>query len=90
MRRLTVPNALEANLLPLIVAYIAIPSGQPELMCERLAAPSIAVRFNALAVLQRWPVRPIDASIWELIDTLADDSVPQVRDAASSLLERSP
>lgn len=85
---LMVPKALEARLLPLVVACAGHPGSHADLVCECLAAPSIPVRFNTLAVLQHWPTDTIEASIWEVVEALAEDSVPQVRESVRALLER--
>ena len=85
---LMVPKSLEARLLPLVVACASRPGAHADLLCECLAAPSIALRYNTLAVLQRWPADAIDATLWDVIEALEDDSVPQVREAVTELLER--
>ncbi len=87
---LMVPKALEARLLPLLGAVAARPGTHGDLVVECLAAPSIALRYNALAVLSRWQPEAIDAETWGVLDALTDDSVPQVQEAVTGLLERRP
>ena len=87
---LMVPKALEARLLPLLAACAAAPGAFATFVVECLAAPSIALRFNALAVLSHWPTEAIEAETWSVLDALRDDSVPQVRAAVLELLGRRP
>ncbi|MCO4761041.1 MAG: hypothetical protein KC502_06020 [Myxococcales bacterium] len=83
---LMVPKALEARVLPVLVHCALHPGEHADLLCETLAAPSVALRYNSLAVLQRWPISEIDAEIWEVVEALSQDSVPQVKEAVGLLL----
>ncbi len=83
---LMVPKQLEQRTLAILGAISRHPGYYGEFIFEALAAPSPSLRFNASLVLQNWPVQDINESTWDLLESLQDDSVPQVSELVEALL----
>lgn len=85
-----VPKRLEQRTLALLGPISGSPGTYGELLFECLAAPSPSLRFNALVVLSVWTPSDIGEPTWELIESLSQDSVPEVQEQVGRLLANRP
>ncbi len=83
---LMVPKELERRTLAMLGAVARFPGQYGELIFEGLAAPSPSLRLNAALVLGNWPAEAIGEPTWDLLESLQDDSVPQVSEQIETLL----
>ena len=80
-----VPRALRDRLLPLLATTQKMPGEHEEFLVECLAAPDPSLRYHALVALGNWQPTTLSEQVKDIVEQLADDSMPVVQNQALEL-----